>query len=237
MLIHLCELLVIVILLAMLGIRRKGASSFHANPFNGPGPYRGDSTRAQLENAQTRVKELERALGKAKREARWRSRIIYLLWRRNASERLGRLYWWLLERKSRALARIPWPSNQTCGIVISLAASTLVLWGVLGLCPHHAGTPPRARVRTEPRFEPTMIPIQVTWGGEVAIQPIPAAWLRGWACHEDIRPHLLVQGRYPICEADFDFKGPLLMPAFLFHDNDWLRWVSQPPRTLNYILD
>ncbi|MCC6563694.1 hypothetical protein IT087_02270 [Candidatus Uhrbacteria bacterium] len=225
MLIHLCELLVIVILLVTLGFRRKGASSFQATPHDGPGPYRGDATRLRLVSAQTRIHELERALDKAEREARWRNRIIYMLWRRNTLRMLGHVYWRMQTGFAKALLRIPWPSPHVRTFITAMAIAGALMGGVVGMIPAHANDPAIRPLHPRPIREPTMIPFQVTWGGEVTIESDGMLW----QCQSDSRLRLVAvyDGAFTTCQVLPDLACPHDIRAFFLRDErEWLVWIS-----------
>lgn len=220
--IQLCELLVIVILLAMLSSRSKSGPS-RGSGFSGEG-YR-EGVHSQLQATRTRVQDLERTIASLRSQARQRNRIIWHLWRRNAMELVLRIAWNAYTGFWRILMRIPWPGPYARGAIMFPAIAGAVLWGVIGMIPQHHG-PPAHRPFTHHRIrEPTMIPIQVTWGGEVAIEPV-----MDWQCRSPeavFRITSLDHRTTVACQVLTDLDCPALyeIPPFFLKEDDWVEWI------------
>ncbi|MCK9360786.1 hypothetical protein M0Q28_00975 [Patescibacteria group bacterium] len=240
MLLHLCELLVIVVLLALLAFRRtKGPAPFHGNGFKAD-TYR-ESLHSQLQLAHGRVRELENSLGEMRERARQRNYIIYRLWRRNLTDMVLVFAWSLHLRFWRAVIAI-WPSEPTRRIMVTTVLASAVMGGVLNAAPHvhepYTVTPVRhAR-------EPTMIPIQVTWGGEVVAGETSDPWFSEWQCHRDSRLLLVAfhDDVVTTCQIlpDLAATTPFVPPFLLRDEREWLAWIylAQPQYTsITIVLD
>lgn len=222
---HLCSLLAIGALVAMLVRSRRKGAPFHGQGFS-TDTYR-ESAQAQLSVAHSRIRELEGSLTKQRERARLRDYIIFHLWRRNSRELVGRAYWLAYTRFCGLLAAVPWPSVHLRQMIMSTLLACGIIGGVFSMAPTHAAPPheytPRSRAL---RTTPTMLPVQFTWGGEVETAPVPTPWTRTWLCHQDVRLHVVVmESRHPQCGPELEY-GTFIVPAFFLKDErEWLVWI------------